>query len=63
LDHLHVLWILAARSRIIGALIVLLLCAAVVINNFHWLGDVVAGVFLGASIGWTTVLLQRGEPQ
>ncbi len=28
-------------------------------NNFHWLGDVVAGVFLGASIGWMTVLLQR----
>ncbi len=54
-----VLWILAPRSRIIGALIALLLCTAVVINNFHWLGDVVAGVFLGASIGWMTVLLQR----
>jgi hypothetical protein len=32
-----------------------------VINNFHWLGDVVAGVFLGASIGWMTVLLQDDE--
>ena len=45
-----VLSILAPRSRVIGALIVLLLCAAVVINNYHWLGDVVAGVFLGASM-------------
>jgi len=54
-----VLWILAPRTRIIGVVIVLLLCAAVVINNYHWLGDVVAGIFLGASIGWMTVLLQR----
>ncbi len=44
LDHLHVLWILAPRTRVWGALIVLLLCAAVAINDFHWPGDVVAFV-------------------
>jgi membrane-associated phospholipid phosphatase len=52
-----VLWIVMPRWRAIGALIVVLLCAAVVITNYHWVGDVIAGAFLGVSIGWMTVRL------
>ena len=50
-----VLWIALPRSRPIGALAVTLLCVAVVVTNFHWVGDVIAGTFLGAFIGWVTV--------
>jgi membrane-associated phospholipid phosphatase len=55
-----VLWMLMPRSRTIGALTVALLCVAVVITNYHWVGDVIAGIFLGALIGWMTV--QRSIP-
>jgi len=34
-----------------------LLCCGVVVTNGHWLSDVIAGAFLGASIGWMTVRL------
>lgn len=54
-----VLWILLPRWRALGATIVVLLCLVVVIANYHWIGDVIAGAFLGASIGWMTVRLQR----
>jgi membrane-associated phospholipid phosphatase len=50
-----VLWILMPRSRTIGALAAALLCVAVVITNDHWVGDVMAGAFLGSLIGWITV--------
>jgi membrane-associated phospholipid phosphatase len=52
-----VIWIVMPRWRTIGALSVTLLCTAVVITNYHWAGDVIAGTFLGASIGWMTVRL------
>jgi membrane-associated phospholipid phosphatase len=54
-----VLWILAPRWRAISALIGVLLCVAVVVTNYHWIGDVIAGAFLGTSIGWMTVHLHR----
>ena len=50
-----VLWILQPRWRALGALTVALLCAAVVVTNSHWVGDVIAGTFLGIFIGWMTV--------
>ena len=50
-----VLWILMPRWRAIGALTVALLCVAVVVTNYHWVGDVIAGIFLGTFIGWLTV--------
>ncbi len=52
-----VLWIVAPRWRAVGALIVFLVCVAVVVTNGHWVADVIAGAFLGASIGWMTVRL------
>jgi membrane-associated phospholipid phosphatase len=50
-----VLWILQPRWRAPGALIAALLSVAVVLTNYHWVGDVIAGTFLGAFIGWMTV--------
>jgi membrane-associated phospholipid phosphatase len=52
-----VLWIVMPHWRAIGALTVALLCVAVVITNYHWVGDVIAGTFLGTSIGWMTIQL------
>ena len=52
-----VLWIVMPRWRATGAFTVALLCVAVVITNYHWVGDVIAGTFLGTSIGWMTVQL------
>jgi membrane-associated phospholipid phosphatase len=54
-----VLWIEMPRWRAISAVIVVLLCIAVVITNYHWVGDVIAGAFLGISVGWMTVQLHR----
>lgn len=54
---LAVLWILKPRWRAASAAIVVLLSVAVVIGNYHWLSDVIAGGFLGATIGWGTVAL------
>ena len=56
-----VLWIVTPRSRWWGLLIVVLLCAGVLVTNYHWVGDVVAGVFIGLSIGWMTVRLLVDE--
>jgi membrane-associated phospholipid phosphatase len=52
-----VLWPLIGRWRRLGALVVFALSVAVVVTNYHWLSDVIAGVFLGVSIGWFTVRL------
>jgi len=54
---LSVLWILKPRWRTAGTATVVLLSAAVVIGNYHWLSDVIAGAFLGVTIGWETVAL------
>jgi membrane-associated phospholipid phosphatase len=56
-----VVWIVRPRRRLIAVLIAVLLCVAVVVTNYHWVSDVVAGAFLGVSIGWMTVRLQRWQ--
>jgi membrane-associated phospholipid phosphatase len=53
-----VIWIAAPRWRGAAALAASLLCIAVVVTNDHWVGDVLAGAFLGANIGWMTIALQ-----
>jgi membrane-associated phospholipid phosphatase len=55
---LAVLWILKSRWRLPGMALVILLMAAVLITNYHWLSDVIAGTFLGGWIGWLTVRLR-----
>jgi membrane-associated phospholipid phosphatase len=57
-----VLWIVMPRSRVIGVLTVALLCVAVVITNYHWVGDVIAGTFLGAYIGYSANLMGQTNP-
>jgi len=60
---LAVLWIMRPRFRAAGVVLAVLLSIAVVIGNYHWLSDVIAGAFLGASVGWSTVELQtKGIP-
>jgi membrane-associated phospholipid phosphatase len=54
---LSVLWILKPRWRTAGLAIVVVLSAAVVVGNFHWLSDAIAGAFLGVTVGWSTVRL------
>lgn len=54
---LAVLWILKPRWRAAATAAVVLLSVAVVIGNYHWLSDVIAGWFLGMTIGWGTVAL------
>jgi membrane-associated phospholipid phosphatase len=56
-----VLWLLTPRWRFLSVSIVVLLSFAVVMNNYHWVGDVVAGAFLGSSIGWMTVRLDAAS--
>ena len=47
------------RLRFLCILLGLACSAALVIDNFHWLSDVIAGCFLGVSIGWMSVLMIR----
>jgi len=54
---LSVLWILQPRWRAPGLVVTVLLSAVVVVGNFHWLSDVLAGAFLGVTVGWSTVRL------
>jgi membrane-associated phospholipid phosphatase len=54
---LSVLWMLKPRWAVPVTLLVALLLVALVIGNYHWLSDVIAGIFLGVSIGWATVRL------
>lgn len=44
--------ILFPRWRILSAACAALACIAVVVVNFHWLSDCIAGAFLGVTIGW-----------
>jgi membrane-associated phospholipid phosphatase len=55
---LAVLWILKSRGRLPGMALVILLLIAVLMTNYHWFSDVIAGAFLGGFVGWTTVRLR-----
>lgn len=54
---LSVLWICYPRFRALYVLAGLAVVASLVGSNFHFLGDTVAGAFLGATVGWITVRL------
>ena len=43
------------RLRAVCVLFAAVLCIAVVVANYHWLSDSIAGAFLGVSIGWMSV--------
>lgn len=52
-----VIWMLAPKLRWLMLLLFLPLLCAVIVANWHWLSDVIAGTYLGATIGWMTVKL------
>ena len=56
------IWRIAPRMRLAAAGLAGFLCVAVVVTNGHWLSDVIAGAFLGLSIGWMTVHLHEWTP-
>jgi len=55
------LWLVAPRFRLPSLYLAVLVCWGVVVTNGHWLSDVIAGAFLGASIGWMAVRLPRSQ--
>jgi membrane-associated phospholipid phosphatase len=54
---LSVFWICYPRYRPLYALCMAAVAIGLVGANFHFLGDVIAGAFLGISIGWLSVAL------
>jgi membrane-associated phospholipid phosphatase len=54
---MSVLWICYPRFRVLYALGMAAVAVALVAANFHFLGDVIAGGFLGVSTGWLTVAI------
>jgi membrane-associated phospholipid phosphatase len=54
-----VVWILAPRLRILCLLALVGISIGLVITNSHFVADVIAGIFVGWSIGWMTVRLLR----
>jgi membrane-associated phospholipid phosphatase len=60
---MSVLWLSYRRSRVFCAVAVLLVIVGLIGSDFHFLSDVVAGAFVGASTGWLAVLMwQAGGP-
>lgn len=54
---LSVLWIYYPRLRLPCLAAAVLVAIALVSSNFHFIGDVLAGAFLGLTVGWMTVSL------
>lgn len=52
-----VLWLCYPRLRPLYAVVVVAVAVGLVGANFHFLSDVIAGGFVGASIGWMVTLL------
>lgn len=48
-------WLRLPRWRLAVSILAGLACIAVTVTNGHWASDVIAGIFLGACIGWMTV--------
>jgi membrane-associated phospholipid phosphatase len=59
-----VLWICYPRWRPLYGLVVAAVVVGLIGADFHFLSDIVAGAFLGASTGWIAVLMwQAGGPR
>jgi hypothetical protein len=54
---MSVLWICYPRFRLLYAAAIAAVSIGLVGANFHFLGDVIAGAFLGISVGWLTVTI------
>jgi membrane-associated phospholipid phosphatase len=59
---ISVLWICYPRYRVLYGICMAAVALGLVGADFHFLGDVIAGAFLGVSTGWLTVVLwERGQ--
>jgi membrane-associated phospholipid phosphatase len=47
------------RWRFAAAVLATAVCAAMILENYHWVSDVIAGGFLGTSIGYMTLASLR----
>ena len=54
---MSVLWICYPRFRPLYAVAIATVAVGLIGADFHFLGDVIAGGFLGVSTGWLTVVL------
>jgi len=54
-----VLWACYPKFRPLYVSCVLATAVAVVVANFHFVSDVIAGIFLGTSVGWITMAMWR----
>ena len=52
-----VVWMCYPRWRAVYATIVAAVAVGLIGSDFHFLGDIVAGAFVGASTGWLAVLM------
>jgi len=59
---LSVLWIQMPRWRSVWVSLMSFVVFTIIVTNSHFVADVLAGAFLGASIGWMTVRLLRPIP-
>jgi membrane-associated phospholipid phosphatase len=59
---MSVLWICYPKFRLVYAICMAVVAIGLVGADFHFLGDVIAGAFLGIWTGWLTVALwERGK--
>jgi membrane-associated phospholipid phosphatase len=54
-----VLWVWYPRYRPLYVLLVLATAIGLVVTNLHFVGDVIAGIFLGISVGWITTAMWK----
>jgi membrane-associated phospholipid phosphatase len=54
---MSVLWICYPRFRLLYGVVITTVAIGLIGADFHFLGDVIAGAFLGVSTGWLTVVL------
>ena len=59
---ISVLWILHPKLRALCMLLVLAIAAGLIGANYHFLSDIIAGAFVGVSIGWMTTALWNARP-
>ena len=59
---ISILWLSQPHWRLIYAIIGFAICAALVVLNYHFVGDVVAGAMLGAATGYYATAIFRLRP-
>jgi membrane-associated phospholipid phosphatase len=50
-------WLRLPQWRVAVSILAGLACIGVTVTNVHWVSDVIAGMFLGTSVGWMTVAI------